>query len=75
MCRLKKFPRTPLHNNTRMLRQAVLGVDIGATTAKMGYVDHAGKYLSGIASVATGARQPADLFFKRLYESAEALRS
>ena len=54
--------------------QAVLGVDIGATTAKMNYVGRDGKCLSGGASVSTGARQAADVFFKRLYESAESLR-
>jgi len=55
-------------------KQVVLGVDIGATSAKMGYVDRNGKCLSGGASVSTGAQQAADVFFKRLYESAEALR-
>jgi len=56
-------------------KQVVLGVDIGATTAKMDYVDRDGKCLSGGASVTTGMRQPADIFFKRLYESAEELRA
>ena len=55
-------------------KQVVLGVDIGATTAKMDYVDRDGKCLSRGASVSTGARQAADVFFKRLHESAEALR-
>ena len=56
-------------------KQAVLGVDIGATTAKIGYVDRDGKCLSGGASVSTGARQAVDVFFKRLHESAETLRA
>ena len=56
-------------------KQFVLGVDIGATTAKMGYVDRDGNFLSGGASVSTGAQQPAEVFFKKLYESAEALRA
>ena len=56
-------------------KRVVLGVDIGATTAKMGYIDCEGKCLSEGASVATGAQQAADVFFKRLYESAEALRA
>ena len=56
-------------------KQVVLGVDIGATTAKMGYVDRDGNCLSSVASVSTGAQQAADVFFKRLYESAEALRA
>ena len=56
-------------------KQVVLGVDIGATTAKAGYVDRDGKCLTGSASVSTGAHQAADVFFKRLYESAEALRA
>ena len=58
-----------------MGEKVVLGVDIGATTAKMGYVDRDGKCLSGSASVSTGAQQAADVFFKRLYESAESLRA
>jgi len=56
-------------------KQVVLGVDIGATSAKMGYVGRDGKCLSGDASVSTGARQTADVFFKRLYESEEKLRA
>ena len=56
-------------------KQVVLGVDIGATTAKMDYVDCEGKCLSDGASVSTGARQDANVFFKKLYESAEALRA
>ncbi|MCL2877538.1 MAG: ROK family protein [Acidobacteria bacterium] len=56
-------------------KQVVLGVDIGATTAKMDYVDRDGKCLSSGASVSTGAQQAAAVFFKRLYESAEALRA
>jgi glucokinase len=61
--------------NEKKRKQAVLGVDIGATTAKMGYVGRDGKCLSGSASVSTGARQAADVFFKRFYESAETLRA
>ena len=56
-------------------KQVVLGVDIGGTTAKIGYIDRNGKCLSGHASVLTGRRQPADVFFNNLYESAEALRA
>ena len=56
-------------------KQVVLGVDIGATTAKMDYVDRDGNCMSAGASVTTGARQAVDVFFKRLYESADALRS
>jgi len=54
-------------------KQAVLGVDIGATAAKMNYVGRDGKCLCGGASVSTGARQAAEVFFKRLYDSAESL--
>ena len=61
--------------NPKNRKQAVLGVDIGGTTAKMGYVGRDGECLSGGASVATGARQTAEIFFKRLYESAETLRA
>jgi glucokinase len=55
--------------------QVVLGVDIGATTAKMGYVNRDGNCLADGASVSTGARQAADVFFGRLHEAAETLRA
>jgi len=56
-------------------KRVALGVDIGATTAKLGYVDREGNCLASGASVSTGARQAADVFFKRLHETAEALRA
>ncbi|MDR1726939.1 MAG: ROK family protein [Acidobacteriota bacterium] len=56
-------------------KQVALGVDIGGTTAKMGYVDHEGNCLASGASVSTGAKQAPAVFFKRLHEAAEALRT
>ena len=56
-------------------RQVVLGVDIGGTSAKMGYVGRKGNCLTNSASVPTGARQTADVFFKQLHETAVALRA
>jgi len=55
-------------------KQFVLGVDIGATTAKLGYVDREGNCSSG-ASVPTGNRQTPDVFFRKLHEAAEALKA
>jgi glucokinase len=46
----------------------VLGIDIGGTNTKFGYVTSEGKCLASI-SMATEASQPADLFFKRLYDN------
>jgi glucokinase len=54
------------------LKKVVLGIDIGGTNAKFGYVDRDGSCLAG-SSIPTQADQPAALFFKRLKESAEAL--
>lgn len=51
----------------------VLGVDIGGTNAKLGYVDREGNCL-GSSTVSTGAHQSADLFFRRLHDAAESLR-
>ena len=55
-------------------RQVVLGVDIGGTSAKIGYIDRKGNCLARGVSVATGARQTADVFFQRLHAAAETLR-
>jgi glucokinase len=52
--------------------RVVLGVDIGGTNAKFGYVDRKGKCLASL-SMPTEANQPADLFFKRLWENSETL--
>jgi glucokinase len=49
-----------------------LGVDIGGTNTKYGYVDRTGKCLAG-ASMPTEAQKPADLFFKRLHENSTLL--
>jgi glucokinase len=49
-----------------------LGIDIGGTNSKFGYVDCEGNCLAG-ASIPTYANQPAESFFKRLQESSDAL--
>jgi glucokinase len=54
------------------LKKTVLGIDIGGTNSKFGYVDRKGNCLAG-ASIPTLANQPAESFFKRLQESANAL--
>jgi glucokinase len=50
----------------------VLGVDIGGTNTKFGYVDRKGRCLAS-SSMSTEANHPADLFFKRLKENSETL--
>jgi glucokinase len=55
-------------------KSAVLGVDIGGTNAKLGYVDPQGRCM-GSASVSTGAHQPAATFFQRLHDTAEELKT
>lgn len=47
--------------------RAVLGVDIGGTNTKFGFVDRAGKCLAS-TSMPTRAEQPPEVFFKRLHE-------
>lgn len=53
-------------------KEVVLGVDIGGTNTKMGYVDRQGNLLAETA-IATEAQRPANEFFKRFYEQANAL--
>jgi glucokinase len=55
-------------------KKVVLGVDIGGTNTKFGYVDRDGNCLAG-ASMSTNASQPADLFFHRLWEDCTRLFS
>jgi glucokinase len=50
----------------------VLGVDIGGTYTKFGFVDRRGHCLAS-ASMATDSRQPAESFFKRLKEESGLL--
>jgi glucokinase len=57
---LKKFPKV------------VLGLDIGGTNSKFGYVDRDGNCLAS-ASIPTNADQPAISFFNRLQENAKSL--
>jgi glucokinase len=49
-----------------------LGVDIGGTNTKYGYVDRTGQCLAS-ASMPTEAQKPAGLFFERLYENSTLL--
>ena len=50
----------------------VLGVDIGGTNAKLGYVDRNGNCLAS-DSMPTQAHQPSEGFFRRLHENARLL--
>ena len=52
--------------------EIVLGVDIGGTNTKLGYVDRLGRCLAS-ASIPTDADQPATVFFRRLQQSAKEL--
>lgn len=54
------------------LARIVLGVDIGGTNTKFGCVIRKGKCLAS-RSMATHADQPAENFFKRLWEESERL--
>jgi glucokinase len=54
------------------LTNVVLGVDIGGTNTKFGYVDRTGKCLAS-ASISTDAQEPAELFFERLHVSSQNL--
>jgi glucokinase len=54
--------------------EVVLGVDIGGTNAKFGYVDRKGN-CRACASMPTNADQPAELFFNRLQEHSRLLFS
>ncbi len=53
-------------------KRVVLGVDIGGTNTKFGYVDRRGKCLAS-ASMPTHAHQPAARFFSRLRREARIL--
>jgi len=59
----------PKHESAK---KVVLGVDIGGTNTKLGYVDSKGKCLAR-ATMPTDASHPADLFFRRLREHSESL--
>jgi glucokinase len=54
------------------LKKVALGIDIGGTNSKFGYVDREGNCLAS-ASIPTYAHQPAESFFKRLQESSDTL--
>jgi glucokinase len=59
-------------SKTLRTEKVVLGIDIGGTNSKFGYVDRKGNCLAG-ASIPTDAHQPAEFFFKRLQENSRAL--
>jgi glucokinase len=52
--------------------ELALGVDIGGTNTKYGYVDRNGNCLAS-GWMPTGAHEPADLFFKRLHDNSNIL--
>jgi glucokinase len=52
--------------------EVVLGVDIGGTNTKYGYVSRTGRCLA-IGSMPTNAHEPAQLFFERLRDTAAHL--
>ncbi len=56
------------------LKKVVMGVDIGGTYTKFGYVDRDGKCLAN-ASMPTNANQPAAQFFSRLRRESRRLFS
>ncbi len=53
-------------------KEVVLGVDIGGTNTKFGYVDKSGNLLAE-GEMLTEAHQPAEEFFERLHTQAEDL--
>jgi glucokinase len=65
---MKAYNQKPEGLNSKL----VLGVDIGGTNAKFGYVDREGNCLVN-ASIPTQAHQPAEDFFQRLHENAQLL--
>ena len=58
----------PAAGKTESLEKLVLGVDIGGTNTKLGYVDSRGNCLAK-TSMPTDAGRPADSFFRRLHEN------
>jgi len=62
----------PKPGNLEAARKVVLGVDIGGTKAKFGYVDREGHCLA-MNSMPTEADLPADSFFHRLWENSRTL--
>ena len=64
-----------MNSRTQILeasKKVVLGIDIGGTNTKFGYVDRTGKCLVS-SSMPTNAHQPADLFFGRLQQESKLL--
>lgn len=53
-------------------KKIVLGVDIGGTNTKFGFVDRAGECLAG-GSMPTESNRPADAFFRRLRDESGLL--
>lgn len=58
----------------RFVDKVVLGIDIGGTNTKLGYVDSKGNCLIN-ASMSTDANRPADRFFRRLHNNSMDLFS
>jgi glucokinase len=54
------------------LKKVVLGIDIGGTNTKFGYVDCTGKCLAN-SSMPTNAQKPSDQFFNRLHKESNNL--
>jgi glucokinase len=55
-----------------MQTEVVLGIDIGGTNTKMGFVDRKGQLVAN-AIMLTEAYQPSEIFFSRLHHQAEEL--
>jgi glucokinase len=55
-----------------MRTEVVLGIDIGGTNTKMGFVDRTGRLVADV-TMPTEAYQPAEIFFTRLHRQAEEL--
>jgi glucokinase len=54
------------------LKAVVLGVDVGGTNTKFGFVDREGKCLAS-SSMPTDSHEPAEKFFQRLKQNSELL--
>jgi glucokinase len=75
------LPRSGLRENKQMrggrmkpIDSVVLGVDIGGTNSKLGYVDADGNCLASM-SFPTNSRQTPEQFFRQLHENAVRLSS
>lgn len=62
----------PRKQRIQVLKAVVLGVDIGGTNTKFGFVDREGKCLAS-SSMPTDSHQPAARFFRRLQQESDLL--